>query len=114
VKKLLFLLPLMALASCSSGHDLMSNRTFSITCPWGWFEGDSFSAAINPELPQATFQFGEGMEPRIFSLTVVSPTTIRLAENVNPGNAIEIDRESGGVFWAYDRKPIEGCTFKSL
>jgi hypothetical protein len=32
MRKLLLLLPLMALASCSGGHDLMSNKSFSMTC----------------------------------------------------------------------------------
>ena len=57
MRKLLLLLPALALESCSGGHDLMSNKSFSMTCdaleffdmpsPW-------IVATISPELPQAS------------------------------------------------------------
>jgi hypothetical protein len=71
MKKLLLLLPLMALASCSGGHDLMSKRTFKMTCPHidDWI----FTIVINPELPQATLRIEDG-KPRMLDLIGVSPT----------------------------------------
>ena len=58
MRKLLLLLPLMALASCSSGHDLMSDKTFSMTCDAAERFASSPSphivASVSPQLRQAS------------------------------------------------------------
>ena len=114
---------LMALASSSGGHDLMSNKAFRLSCqiPSGGAKGQTFTAAISPELPQATFEF-EDVDSQTFSLTVVSPTFLRLERDLT---AFIIDRQFGSVTggWIDEYSPTKelmspdlmtGCTFKSL
>ena len=122
MKRLLLLLPLMALSSCG-GHDLMSNKPFRMTCDT---EKDwSFSASISPEMPQATIEANDGKQID-FDLSVISPTKFRLNHlpvDYVAGDAIVIDRQSGkaswGIFLASDQSSVEitdqlECSYESL
>ena len=120
MRKLLLLLPLMALASCSGGHDLMSNEPFRMTCEPNK-EEDGFVAVVSPELPQATVNTGELQFT--FDLSVVAPTRLRLDRLQGPyGDAIVIERETGQVSWGLFNLPNRGlfgqkpyqCTFETL
>ena len=111
MKKLLLLLPLMALASCSGEYDLMSNRRFEVTCPWKgqW----TYTVAIDPELPKAFLRVMNG-PLRTLYLIDASPTQIRLTEKHRgqPKTYWEIDRETEAV--TVDGNLVEGCSFKSF
>ena len=111
MRKLLLLLPLMALASCSGEYDLMSNRRFEMTCPW---KGTGTqTVTIDPELPKAFLMVMRG-PLRTLDLIDASPTQIRLTEKHRgtPHTYWEIDRETEEV--SVDGNLLEGCTFKSF
>jgi len=119
MRKLLLLLPALALASCSGGHDLTSNEPFRVTCATqkGW----SFTADVRPEMPQATVESNLGQIA--FDLNVISPTMFRLdVVKGSYGYSIVIIRESGRVhFGGLNLSNGESlgpgklkCTFKSL
>ena len=95
MRKLLLLLPLMALASCSSGHDLMSDKTFQLKCK-APMPGVSLALAISPALPQATFVVSnaENTLEELWDLTKVSPTSLVLQKG---SNKIVIQRNTGKV-----------------
>ena len=50
MRKLLLLLPLLALASCSGGHDLMSDKTFRLKCK-GELPGVNLVMTVSPVMP---------------------------------------------------------------
>ena len=114
MRKLLLLLPLMALASCSGGHDLMSNEPFRMTCT-DEVTGKNDILLVSPELPQATLAF-DGMPERTFRLVVKTPVRLELRHE---GFTIRINRETGQVSWGGvgDLKPISNstkCRFEAL
>ena len=129
MRKLLLLLPLMALASCSGGHDLMSNEPFRMTCA----EDGKVGAVmlVSPDLPQATLLTpkSEVMPEVTYELAVKTPVRFEFHLPMGAGisGVISIDRESGEVSTGTVR-PAEGspslvltpmqentkCTFETL
>ena len=120
MRKLLLLLPALALASCSGGHDLMSKEPFRMKC-------FGKEMVVSPELPQAVLKGitvnDDPPEDQVYDLTVVSPTTIRLDHEKRRFSMI-LDRETGAVqagFWTEGDLPRElpfpkdlTCDFESL
>ncbi len=91
----------MALASCSGGDDLMSNKPFRMICEVPAKDGGKVNVSTltaSPELPQATLQLKD--EPS-YSLNVlsVSPTEIRIefGRTQYTLDLIVIDRQSGSA-----------------
>ena len=68
MRKLLLLLPALALASCSGGHDLMSNKPFRIRCeaPASDREGTlATTLLVSPDMPQATLLSDDQIEDMV-------------------------------------------------
>ena len=127
MRKLLLLLPLMALASCSGGpdgHDLMSNKSFRMTCTETYEGGsDVYTLVASPELPQATFEWeGESQTLNVFAVTP-SQIQVEYERRLEKTDVISINRESGVVKWAFvdnysgtvlSEGDTLDCSFKSL
>ena len=124
MRKLLLLLPALALASCSGGHDLMSNKSFSMTCDaLEFFDRSSpwIVATISPELPQASVRvqvYEDKWDESVWRVIVATPTRLELA---NPGTAavwgpIVIDRSKGKAGLGDGVAEINQliCSFKTL
>ena len=128
MRKLLLLLPALALASCSGSHDLMSNKPFRVECAE---EGKEVGNVllIRPDLPQATVLMpGSKVMPEVtYDLAVRSPVRFELQRTYPSGwkHVISISRETGqisygevdGVTGARDIKPAPEstkCSFKTL
>jgi len=62
MRKLLLLLPALALTSCSSGHDLMSDKTSQLKCK-APMPGVSAVLTVSPLLPQATVVVSNAEQP---------------------------------------------------
>ena len=112
MKKLLLLLPLMALASCSGGDVLKSNRPFEMVC------GD-LVWSIDPEMPEASIQLQDSVS--IWNLTKVTPDSIVLEQpDVIPGEIkgpmVRIDRNTGKLWLGRTSPAEEGpkCTFNAV
>ena len=133
MKKLLFLLPLMALASCSGGHDLMSDKAFQMTCPFkhptaGTLRG--LVASVSPLLDKATvsLEYTPTKYPGEIYDVEVTPTTIILQERdpfISTTKILTIiNRQTGEVRnEEYDltlsdsrplKKEVADCSFQSL
>ena len=113
MRKLLFLLPLMALASCSGGDVLKSNRPFEMACEGG------LVYSIDPELPQASMRREPDTEILlVWDLTKVTKDQIVLEEADAPGGSglmVGIDRNTGKVLVGSMAPALEDeCTFKAL
>jgi len=128
MRKLLLLLPLMAVASCSGGHDLMSNGAFQMTCVTPGKGGGETIATLtaSPELPQATIQVDDEPASSV-NVLAVSPLEIRIEVDRNQyiTDVAVINRQSAevrvittstldGEIVGDEGEPLEGCTFKSL
>ena len=100
MRKLLILLPVLALASCSSGHDLMSNKPFRITCVEEGKENSSVLVA-SPDLPQATVMItGSKKVPELtYELAVKTPIRFELRRSLGNkvSHVISINRQSGEI-----------------
>ena len=100
MRKLLLLLPALALASCSGGHDLMSNKPFRVECAE---EGKEVGNVllIHPDLPQATVLMpGSKVMPEVtYDLAVRSPVRFELQRTFPSGlkHVIYISRETGQI-----------------
>ena len=100
MRKLLLLLPALALASCSGGHDLMSNKPFRVECA---DEGKEVGNVllIHPDLPQATVLMpGSKVMPEVtYDLAVRSPVRFELQRTYPSGlkHVISISRETGQI-----------------
>ena len=112
MRKLLLLLPLMALASCSGGDVLKSNKPFEMVC-----DGVVFS--IDPELPKASMQGPSTV--MIWDRTKVTPDQIVLEEadaigGRDKGLMLRIDRNTGVVYGGRIAPPTESsdCTFNAV
>ena len=128
MRKLLLLLPALALASCSGGHDLMSNKPFRMTCAEDGKEvGDVL--LVHPDLPQATALMpGSKVMPELtYELAVKSPVRFELRRPLRPGmqHVISINRESGQISYGEIDEAIgfrnvnpapesTKCTFETL
>ena len=110
MKRLVLLLPLLALASCGGGA-LKSNRPFEMVC------GEAVWS-IDPELPKASVQGQDSV--LIWNLTKVTPDTIVLEEpDVLPGlegAMIRIDRNTGQLWLGRTAPAEEGpkCSFREV
>ena len=113
MKRFLLLLPILMLASCSTGnapmpkgsrHDLMSNESFKMIC-------EGFFILINPELRQATLHSKDGKPQKRFNMFGVSATKFRFREI--DVEYIDIDRKSGAITGS-DGEPMDSCTVESL
>ena len=102
MRKLLLLLPVLALASCSGGHDLMSNKPFQIKCEriediTGGLVNKPFemNAYIDPESQQSVVQMPDtGFSEEVpFALNVLPNKFILILDNA----VIAINRKSGNV-----------------
>ena len=126
MRKLLLLLPALALASCSGGHDLMSNKPFRMTCAEdGKKTGDVM--LVSPDLPQATVLFpGSGTEVT-YELVVKTPVRFELRRGPRSGiqNVISINRETGQISYGVMDETVgwrevnpapesTKCTFETL
>ena len=107
MRKLLLLLPALALASCSGGHDLMSNKPFRTTreAPASDREGTfTTTLLVSPDMPQATL-LREGAEmPEItYELAVKTPVRFELRRPAEAGmsHVISINRETGELSHGY-------------
>ena len=117
MKKLLLLLPLLALASCSSGHDLKSDESFEMYCV-----SRSFRSVwnINPELPKVgvkQVKLSDGyVSEAEFILVEVTPSRFVLELERDPELAILIDRDNKKVFngRTVKNKADASCRFKTL
>ena len=114
MKKLLLLLPLALVTSCSAGHDLMSDKPFRADCkaPEDQFSKEDLAKweaeghknlirfDVDPSLPQATVEASTA-PVQTFDVVAVSPREIRLASQSLPGITVKflwsIDRESGEI-----------------
>ena len=109
MRKLLLLLPALALASCSGGHALMSNKPFRMTCA----EDGKVGAVllVSPDLPQATLltPLSKVMPEVTYELAVKTPVRFELRLPMGDGisQVISIDRASGEVSTGTVR-PAEG------
>ena len=128
MRKLLLLLPALALASCSGGHDLMSNKPFRMTCAEdGKKTGDVMF--VSPDLPQATFFFpGSKAMPEVtYEMVVKTPVRFELRRGRRSGiqNVISINRKTGQISYGVmdetvgwrDVNPAPEstkCTFETL
>ena len=131
MSKLLLLLPLMALASCSGGHDLMSDKTFSMTCD----AAEKFStapsphivASVSPLLRQTSVRVQHkenDWTEEVWILRTITPTLLEVVNPMEGGYGgplapLQIDRQTGiaRFFYTGDDPDIENltnCTFKSL
>ncbi len=112
MRNLLFLLPLMALASCSGGDVLKSNRPFEMVCGKAVW-------SIDPELPEAAVKV-PGSYDIIWNLTKVTPDRIVLEQPEvipgEPGGMIRIDRNTGKLWVGRTAPAEEGpkCSFKAV
>ena len=111
MKKLLLLLPLLALTSCGGGA-LKSNRPFEMVC------GEAVWS-IDPELPEASVQGQNSVI--IWNLTKVTPDTIVLEQpDVIPGEIkgpmVRIDRNTGKLWLGRTAPAEEGpkCSFREV
>ena len=90
----------MALASCSGGHDLMSNKPFRVDCVEDGKEGVN-AILIHPDLPQATvLSPGSKVMPEVtYELAVRSLVRFELQRTYPSGwkHAISINRETGQI-----------------
>ena len=131
MRKLLLLLPALALASCSGGHDLMSDKTFSMTCDAGEKFASSPSphivASVSPQLRQASVRVQhkeDDWTEEVWILQTITPTLLELVSSTEGGYAnavtpLQIDRQTGiaRFFYTGDDPALENltnCTFKSL
>ena len=128
MRKLLLLLPALALASCSGGHDLMSNKPFRLTCAEDGQElGDVL--LVHPDLPHATvLRPGSKVIPEVtYELAVRSPVRFELQRTYPSGmkHVISINRKTGqlsygefdGATGVRDVNPAPEsykCTFETL
>ena len=128
MRKLLLLLPALALASCSGGHDLMSNKPFRVECVEEGKEGVN-AILIHPDLPQATVLMpGSKVNPEVtYELAVRSPVRFELRREPRSGiqNVISINRETGQISYGLIDESVSWrdvnpapestkCTFKTL
>jgi hypothetical protein len=126
MRKLLLLLPLMALASCSGGHDLMSNEPSQWRCEAVSKEGVKSVATLvaSPELRQATYRFND-QPTKTLNVVGITPIEIKveLFRHEYWTSTIAINRESGEVRVVQtspsgellsEQEPPGSCTFKSL
>lgn len=127
MRKLLLLLPVLALASCSSGHDLMSDKPFRMTCSE---DGkDDGVVVVSPDLPQATVLLpGSKVMPEVtYELAVKTPVRFEIRRKSADGmnHVISINRETAEVSFGNvheavgfsDIKPIPDttkCGFETL
>ena len=131
MRKLLLLLPVLALASCGGGHDLMSDKPFSITCDAGKKFASAPSphivATLSPQLRQASVRVQHKKDDwteEVWILRTITPTRL---EVVNPKEGeygdsltpLQIDRQTGVARFFYtgsapDIENLSNCTFKSL
>ena len=100
MRKLLLLLPLMALASCSGGHDLMSDKTFRLKCK-APMPGVNSVMTISPALPQVTLvaSNGEKTIEELWDLAKVSPTSLVIQDPADNEIKFVIDRRTGKVIY---------------
>ena len=131
MRKLLLLLPVLALASCSSGHDLMSDKPFSMSCDAGEAFASSPSphivATLSPQLRQASVRVQHKKDDwteEVWILRTITPTRLELVSPIEGGYAnsvtpFQIDRQTGVARFFYtgsdpDVENLTNCTFKSL
>ena len=128
LKQLLVVVPVFALASCRSGHDLMSQKPFQMTCTAQAEESAQhlITLTASPELPQATLQVDD--EPsRSLNVLSVSPIEIQIEMSQDYEQSfvdlIVINRQTREIRSISENalngdilsnEPISGCTFKSL
>ena len=112
MKKLLLLLPMALVTSCSAGHDLMSDKPFRADCkaPEDWFSKEDLEKwkatgwknltrfDVDPSLSYASVQ-QHSKAVETWNVVVVSPREIRLTYQLMPGLTFlrTIDRESGKI-----------------
>ncbi len=121
MRKLLPLIPLLALASCSTGHDsahdLKSDEPFEMYCP-----GRTYRSVwtIDPKLSEVNVkqvQLSDGYvsEPE-FILIEVTPSRFVLELEGNPDISTLIDRDTKKVFNGrkVKDKADASCRFKTL
>lgn len=95
MKLLLLVLPVLALASCSAGHDLMSEKTFQLKCK-APTPGVNIVLTVSPALPQATLVVSNAEETieELWDLTKVSPTNLVIQHG---NDKFLIERDTGKV-----------------
>ena len=99
MRKLLLLLPVLSLASCSGGHDLMSDKPFRMTCSE---DGNDVGVLlINPDLPQATLlrPWSKEMPELTYELAVKTPVRFEIRRKSADGmnHVISINRETAEI-----------------
>ena len=127
MRKLLLLLPALALASCSGGHDLMSNKSFSMSCDAPEISGLSnpspyLEATVSPELPQASVRwqvYEDIWSDAVWRVAVATPTRLELINTSSRiVGRIRIERSSGKVATFLSEPILEtdwmSCSFKTL
>ena len=125
MRKLLLLLPALALASCSGGHDLMSNKSFSMTCDAHEISGmpsPYLTATVSPELPQASVRwqvYEDIWSDAVWRVAVATPTRLELINTTSRiVGRIRIERSSGKVATFLSEPILEtdwmSCSFKTL
>ena len=121
MRKLLPLIPLLALASCSTGHDsahdLKSDEPFEMYCP-----GRTYRSVwtIDPKLSEVNVKQvqssdGYASEPE-FILVELTPSRFVLELEGNPDISTLIDRDTKKVFNGrkVKDKADGSCRFKAL
>ena len=98
MRKLLLLLPALALTSCSSGHDLMSDKTSQLKCK-APMPGVSAVLTVSPLLPQATVVVSNAEQPieGLLNVSQVSPTRLVIQNPDVGANRFVVNRNTGKV-----------------
>ena len=108
MKRLLLVLPVLALASCSTGHDLMSDKTFQLKCK-APMPGVTAVLTISPLLPQATVVVSnaEQSHEELWNVSQVSPTRLVIENPYGGTTRFVVNRSTGKVSYEDEREGSE-------
>ena len=121
MKKLLLLLPLALVTSCSAGHDLKSDKPFVMSCPAMYLDYYEFKWGVveaNPQTKRGTVRRLFDREKRKEdSLTITSSDSEFILDSGKKDYLrIRINRLTGKVEFLDendDTHKIEGCRFET-
>ena len=124
MKSLLLLLPVIALKSCSSGHDLMSNKSFRMRCEASSENNnDGFALVANPGLDKETFKF-DRLAAETIQVMDATPAVLRFVIDVMPcREVIQVNRLTEEARWISSESDtgkilndevLDDCAFNKL